>query len=353
MEVNQLLTKSDLAKYPFLPEAANYVRQLLLDIEELTKPEYKELLENAEKRIRNCITRNSLEEESNKYEIEIPTFPISIMLVAAIGDPFLKKRYALLEAKKIAQHLQEEKLEKILYIASFFKWKIKTLKNQSFYPKYEFKLHFTNYLENATIFHEKKWKLTNRRMEEGEIFLSRADVARLLEEEIRKHIEKKLETEIPRLPEELNERVEKLRELLKSRKRRMQQEELPKIVLLEAFPPCMKKLYEMVLRGQHLSHIQRFALTTFLVNIGMSPENVMNLFKTSTDFNEKMTKYQVEHIAGTRGSRTKYVPPKCDTLRTHNVCQETDETCQKIHHPLRYYKRKIRNAKKDFKENRA
>jgi DNA primase large subunit len=353
LEVNQLLTKSDLAKYPFLPEAANYIKQLLLDITELSKPEYRELLGNAEKQIVNCITKNSLEGTTNKYEIEIPTFPITIMLIAAIGDSFLKKRYALLEAKKISQFLQEEKPEKIMYIASFFKWRIKQLKNQPFHSVYEFKLHFADYLKNSTIFHEKKWKLINRHMKGGEVFLPKADVTRLLEEEIRKYIEKKLEAEIPTLPNEVKEYIERLRTLLKSRKRKLQQEELPRTVLTEAFPPCMKTLYEMVLRGQHLSHIERFALTTFLINVGMTPENVTTLFKTSTDFNEKMTKYQVEHIAGTRGSRTKYMPPKCDTMRTHNICRETDTICQKIRHPLSYYKRKSRTRKKDSEETKS
>lgn len=35
------------------------------------------------------------------------------------------------------------------------------------------------------------------------------------------------------------------------------------------------------------------------------------------DYSERMTRYQVEHIAGEKGSRTRYIPPKCDTLQAH------------------------------------
>jgi DNA primase large subunit len=72
----------------------------------------------------------------------------------------------------------------------------------------------------------------------------------------------------------------------------------------------------------------------------MLTENIIELFKNFPDFNERMTRYQVEHIAGERGSRTRYKPPKCDTLKTHGLCAEPDETCRKANHPINYYKRK-------------
>ena len=352
MEDKSLLTNKDLAKYPFLPEAATYVKQLVLDITELARPEYKTLLEHAENRVMNCITAKGADEVSLLMpEIEIPSFPIATMLVSAVGDSLLKKRYALQEAKRMSQLLREDKTEKIMLIASFFNWKIKTIDSHDKHRNYEFKLHFTDYLRNATVFHEKEWKLVNRQVENGEILLTKSDVTRLLEEEIRRHIEKRLETEVSALPEELDKHVEKLKALLKTRKERIQMEELPKIVAIEVFPPCIKTLYDMAMRGQHLSHTGRFALTTFLINIGMTPEDVVNLFKTSSDFNEKMTRYQVEHIAGTRGSRTKYTPPKCDTLHTHGVCPGADDLCPRVRHPLSYYRRKLRTTKTVPKQN--
>ncbi|MEM1570427.1 MAG: hypothetical protein QXG56_06890, partial [Candidatus Bathyarchaeia archaeon] len=53
-------------------------------------------------------------------------------------------------------------------------------------------------------------------------------------------------------------------------------------------------------------------------------------------------RYQVEHIAGLRGSRTKYTPPKCETLKTHGLCVEGGRFCRGVKHPLSYYRRAIR-----------
>ena len=64
------------------------------------------------------------------------------------------------------------------------------------------------------------------------------------------------------------------------------------------------------------------------------------MFKTFSDYNERLTRYQIEHIAGERGSGTKYTCPPCSVLQTHGVCKNRDETCRRIYHPLAYYKRK-------------
>ncbi len=104
-------------------------------------------------------------------------------------------------------------------------------------------------------------------------------------------------------------------------------------------------MYDEITSGHHLSHIGRFTLTSFLTNIGMTTEEVVNLYRSLSDFKERLTRYQVEHIAGARGSRTKYIPPRCDTLRTHGVCTGMNEICRKIRHPLAYYRRKLRTIK--------
>jgi DNA primase large subunit len=116
-------------------------------------------------------------------------------------------------------------------------------------------------------------------------------------------------------------------------------ETIPKIVKSQFFPPCIKTLYKAALSGHHLSHIGRFTLTAFLLNIGMPPHELIALLKNMSDFNNKMTEYQVSHIAGETGSRIKYLPPKCVTLKTHGVCTSPDKNCETILHPLTYYKR--------------
>jgi len=141
------------------------------------------------------------------------------------------------------------------------------------------------------------------------------------------------------------DRINQLKQLAIAKRGEIRREETPKDMIIAAFPPCIKGLYDTMASGRPVSHIGRFALTSFLVNIGMTVENVVNFFRSVSDFDERMTRYQVEHIAGVRGSRTKYVPPRCDTLRTHGICHTTDEICKRIRHPLAYYRRKLKTIK--------
>jgi DNA primase large subunit len=113
-----------------------------------------------------------------------------------------------------------------------------------------------------------------------------------------------------------------------------------KVVVQEAFPPCINALYDSASKSRHLSHVGRFTLTSFLLNIGMSPEKLTELFKSFSDYNERLTRYQVEHIAGVRGSGTRYTPPNCETLQTHGVCINRDALCRGARNPLIYYKKK-------------
>jgi DNA primase large subunit len=95
----------------------------------------------------------------------------------------------------------------------------------------------------------------------------------------------------------------------------------------------------------------RFALTAFLLNIGMKTEDVINRYTTVSDFNEQLTRYQVEHIAGKRGGGVKYTPPNCETLQTHGLCIRKDELCKKVKHPLTYYFRKCRQKEAKRERN--
>lgn len=284
----------------------------------------------------------SVTEQSSNDDIEIPSFPIAVMMTAATADSFIKRRYALAEAKRVSNLLGNENKDNITYIASNFNWKIKPVKDLAVSLTYDFTLHYTDFLKCATVFHDKKWKLINRRMLKGEVYLTKSEVARLLEEEVRRHIEGKLDIKVGSLPEEVMNRINRLKQLFIEKRGEIQLEELPKEVIVNAFPPCIKELYDTTASGRNVSHIGRFALTSFLINIGMTTQNVVNLFSSISDFNERLTRYQVEHIAGGRGSRTKYIPPRCDTLRTHGVCHNMDDICRKIRHPLAYYRRKLR-----------
>ena len=338
-------TKSDLAKYPFLKENTEYIKKLNVQIEDLASPELESVLERAEERIEDAILYTLVGRKTHNEEIEILSFPAAIMLTVATGNSFIKKRYALAEAKRIYEDLKEENKEQILEIGRDLGWKL-ALSHRDV-SLLEFAVDFQDYLKSTTHLRDKKWKLVNRVMSNGTVFLSRNETSRLLSEQARRRIEERLEArELPNFPKKIMDVAERIKKLSAEKIGKTELEEFPKVLVQTAFPPCIAALYLAFSSGRHISHVGRFALTSFLINIGMPSENVIELFKNISDFNEKMTRYQVEHIAGETGSRTRYVPPRCDTLQTHGICTDPDEVCKRVRHPLAYYRIRLRSAGK-------
>jgi len=344
------LTITDQAKYPFVIDAADEVKRQDIDISNLDNPSFKPIVDRAFDRIEEALNSNPPQVSYHPQEeaIETPSFPIAIIIAAASNSDYIKRRYALAEAIRAFGLLQqEEDREKIIKVAKIFNWKIRTPTIPVGHRRFDFALFFVDYLRNAEVFHEDEWKLVNKILAKGEVYVNKHEAARLLQEEIRRRIEKRLTANVrSMLPEAILQRVDGLSQKYASRIERARLSMFPKEVVNEAFPPCIHLFYGSAKTGTHISHLGRFTLTSFLINVNMKPEEIVNLFRASADFNERMTRYQVEHIAGDRGSRTKYRSPTCDTLKTHALCPGPDELCKKIRSPLRYYSQKTRTLKK-------
>jgi DNA primase large subunit len=357
VEVKQLLTAYDRAKYPFMKEAAEHVRGIGIDFDELERDSdfYLPFLDRAEKRVEAALrdvsayseTKPVTEMNDSEREIEIFSFPLAVMLAVGTEDSFIKSRFALAEAKRASALLKDEEKEKLLEVANNFNWNVDDFGLEP----YVFAVRFPIFLKNATGFHDKRWKLVNQKMVDGKVYLTKQKASRLLEEEVRKYVESRLDTKIKSLPPGIMARVTRLRQLSAERREQIQREEMPDRVVMEAFPSCIKGVYERVAAGRPASHIGRFALTSFLLNIGMSEEDVFKFFRSVSDFNERMTRYQVQHIAGTRGSGTKYTPPNCATLRTHGICISPEPECRGAVNPLVCYKRKLENFPEEEQAN--
>jgi len=331
-----------MAKYPFLPETKQRVSKSYIDIEELT--EVERIVERAKERIFASFEFVSYFSQtlSKNLELEIFSFPVSIMLVAGVKDNALTERFALHEARTTFEYLRKEKNETILDIAQFFGWKIRETK-QSPHP---FAVHFINYLKNATrgrLVHSPAWKLVNRQLHKGEVFVSTREVCRLLQEEVKKYIEDTAGTKISKAPQNIQEVIDEIKSEFSKRKPHLS--EFDKIVEVKAeeseYPPCIGLFLDRAIGGQHLSHTERFTLVTYLLQQGVSIDGVIKIFANVADFKENKTRYQVEHLAGQRGSQTEYRPYNCSTLKTHGACPDPDDPiCHTIKNPLTYHLRK-------------
>src|SRR5919108_3776209 len=97
----------DLAKYPFLNEAGEYLRESGFGWEELDRPDMKDVIERAAERVEIEVGGN-VYEKLDRYEIEILTFLVTLIIVKSIAlEPVLRK-YALAEARRAEKFLIED-----------------------------------------------------------------------------------------------------------------------------------------------------------------------------------------------------------------------------------------------------
>jgi DNA primase large subunit len=173
----------------------------------------------------------------------------------------------------------------------------------------------------------------------GYVETSRTEMIRVMEEFLRERLSSKLKAD--QFEKYLEKEIKDVMKVIsKERKFEIDLGE----VKAECFPPCMKEILAELQRGMNIPHTARFALTSFLVNIGMEVDEIIDLFATAPDFDEDKTRYQVEHIAGERGKGVEYSCPNCSTMKTYQNCVKD---CR-VFHPIEYYKR-CKGREKRFK----
>jgi DNA primase large subunit len=338
-----LLTKLDLAKFPFTIEASEYIKAFNIEPSELSRPELHQILERAIDRIKQAVFSGKIFSELSQEDVDILAYPTALMLISAIGDDRARRRYALAEAKRAYELLRNERPDKLLHIATrSFSWNARMVDQDVGGSHFEFAVRFEDYVRNAARIRDLRWKLVNRVLSEGFVLLPREDFSRLLEEEVQAKILEKTEISALTLPTELEQHVGQLRSLIVARSRQLAADEIPRAAMAAAMPPCMTNLLSLLQSSKHISHMGRFAMAAFLLNVGTSEEELLKMFTSFTDFDQRIARYQVEHIAGRRGSRRKYTAPNCSTMRTHGLCINPDELCSSITHPLSYYRKKAR-----------
>jgi DNA primase large subunit len=96
----------------------------------------------------------------------------------------------------------------------------------------------------------------------------------------------------------------------------------------------------MIQKHENPTHMGRFAMVSFLNEVGMPETEIATIFQTVRDFDLSQTMYQIEHISGKQGTPA-YKCPACDTMLTNGLCIGKDNSlCKKVKHPLGYYQAK-------------
>jgi DNA primase large subunit len=204
--------------------------------------------------------------------------------------------------------------------------------------EFSYKVHLAEYLKLIRELSGPEWRLVNRMVHRGYVHLTEAEVVRLFRQLAYQRLsstEGAPKITIRQLPAKLQEAAEDImRELVKLRSSYAYE---TVVEHAEDWPPCMEAIKAKIAEA---SHKELFTVAAFLVNRGYSTEQILAILAERPDFNEKIARYQVEHIAGLRGSRTRYRPPSCQTMRSLGLCVEDGKYCPRwIQNPLQYQKK--------------
>jgi hypothetical protein len=89
----------------------------------------------------------------------------------------------------------------------------------------------------------------------------------------------------------------------------------------DAVPPCIRNIVEAFKKAGDVDHYARLVLVWYLKWVGYSVDDVVSIFsRFAKDFNEKVTRYQVEYAFAQRGRKEDWLPPSCRWMKQHNLC---------------------------------
>ena len=339
------------AEYPFLPGAESIlggdppsVRELLTD------RSYGRLQSLGAARVlaavddpRGVLTIEEL--ASARPGERYLSFLFARLVLAAAPSPAPLRRWAVSEAKRAYGRLAGAAAEELEEVAHRLGYPVRR-------DAQRFSFDLADYVHLATPIREADFRLAGQDVRGGRVSVDRARAARLLQEAVRRALA---------VPLPLDRAVidlvrERQAELFDTVAQRMPAPvaragagagELRR----DRFPPCIRRMQRTLEKGENLSHAGRFALAAFLHRAGADAETIVDAFRGAPDFDEAVTRYQVEHITS-RGGGTGYTPPECDTLRSHGLCvregdpeaseatdRQRDPLCfrEGLRHPLQYY----------------
>ena len=333
------LGTDEIVKYPFLDEAGKYLSDKGFSLEQFgSDPDLKKIVENAFERIITAsdgrIFKSDLASNNSALPMEIFSFLIAVILLKLSGMNTLIRRFSLAEARRAEKFLEKDlinqkdvKKSKLSLQILQELFSVTVQKNDE-----HFTIPIADYLKHAINFHEREWKLINRKVVSGKVHLTSHETVRLVRKELDRHIFNKINSSSsPEMIQGFEPYVQKLRTLAKKFE--------VKTVESTEFPPCIKHAIEVLEKGENLSHSGRFLLATFLLNKGQTIGQIAPLFKNAPDYNPLGTLYQLKQLSGISGT-TKYKCPSCEKVKTQNLCFPVS-ACDTIINPLQFGRKRV------------
>ncbi|MFH0986434.1 MAG: hypothetical protein V1911_00125 [Candidatus Micrarchaeota archaeon] len=322
------------AKYPFSDEAKKHIEEMKINFDSIGD----EYLEAAKGRVEASVQSGASQASKRLAEINssraqylidtLVTYPLAKILAALNDQDYIKRKFAEAEARDVFYFLQFEDDRTAFHLA-------KQIFDVS-QDNGKYILPFEQYM--ACLPKGAEFKLVNAELSKGKVYLEKTGLAKLVSEKVRRSI---LSTKVDK------KKIPKMfsyyaGEILKGRHKEIAIEDLGPADV-QAFPPCIKHIIASLRTQKNVGHQSRFVLSTFFSSVNMPIDSAVQYFAEQENFNEKRTKYHLEHARGTKGG-VKYSAPSCAKMETYGLCFK-DRTCR-WHHPVSYYENAMRRMRR-------
>ena len=180
------LGNDEITKYPFLAEAGQYQKDKGFTLEQFaTDPDLQIIVDKAYERVEQGKNFNLTPDGSRgdtSLPLEVFSFLLAIVLLKLSDANTLITKFSLAEARRAEKFLEKDlignlnKTSEELAIKIFkelFSVSIKKSGNHFVIP-------ISDYLRHAVNFHELEWRLINRHVEKGMVFLNSHETVRLI-----------------------------------------------------------------------------------------------------------------------------------------------------------------------------
>jgi DNA primase large subunit len=354
------------ARYPFLSAAREAVQAAevdLVDVVEAGGPP----VERARERVARAIEDGTVGEMAGDSRAELLSYPVARVLVSLVEERVLTGRYAHAEAATAFERLEADLQSADRTADPYESARRRPGRGGRDGPSITVadmladldlaadveetgeghRVRVAAFVSLAADIRGEEWRLVNRSLADGSVPVTDAELRRLLQQAVHERVAAGLPLEVPEaVAAPLEPVAEDVREQLSALDLTREID----TVVPELFPPCMQHLLDRVQAGDHLEHHSRFAVTAFLAAIGLSTDEIVDLYRVNPGFGEEVTRYQTDHIRG-ETSPTEYDPPSCATMKSYGDCVNMDDLCERIAHPMGYYEARLEDAEEEDLED--
>ncbi|MBN1941597.1 MAG: hypothetical protein JW772_05440 [Candidatus Diapherotrites archaeon] len=325
-------------RYPFSEQAKLVLREHNISLDALSE----EVISRAGAMVLSAAKNKPYFLVLNSKEFllqEILAYPLAKIFVSLQKDNLLCERFARMQGNSFQKYLDSEKnkQETATEIAKQLGVKFDFLGSQYFVS-----VSLPDFLGAKP--GADSQKLVNQQVSKGIVYLTEQRFYAFLAELVSARIFDSLPVNIEGIPKRIEDLGKQLNQQLREREKKAFEFAISGKINPSLFPECMQSLYSDLLAGKNVPHLGRFYIAAFLNGIGMPKEQLISVFRKTPNFDERMTRYQIDRVVNQKLSA-----PGCEKVREAQLCMNSE--CR-TKHPLSYYKRELRTkTRQEAKKN--